>query len=188
MRKIAIVIALLFTFGFTAEAQNYIVVDTEKIFKSLDDYNSALKEIDELGERYQENVDEAFKKVETMYNEYQEQRAYLSERIRQEREELIIENEKRINEYQQNIFGQGGELMKKRVELIKPIQDKVFETINKFAKDNNFEMVLDIASNPSIIYYSQKADKTEDIVKLLGGELKNEENREDKIENIEILN
>lgn len=185
MRKIAVVMAILLTGAFVVQAQNFIVVDTEKIFKSLQEYNNALEEVDKLGEKYQENVDEAFAKVEKMYEEYQQQRMRLSETARREREDVIIENEKRINEYQQKIFGQGGELMQKRIELIKPIQDRVFEAINKFAENNNFDMVLDISSNPAIIYHSPKADKTNDIIRLVGGKPESEGN---KVEDIKILN
>lgn len=168
MRKISILAALFLMIGIAAQAQNYMVVNSEKIFKSLVEYNDAIKEVDELGEQYQKNIDDAFGKVEQMFNQYQEQKAYLSENTRIKREDIIIENEKTINEYQQKVFGQDGELLKKRVELVKPIQDKVFEQINSYAKENNFEIVLDIASNPMILFYSPSIDKTDTIVDILG--------------------
>ena len=85
---------------------------------------------------------------------------------RQAREDAIIAREKEVNKYQEQIFGQQGDLMKKRVELIKPIQDKVFGIINKYAQDNGYGLVLDIAASPMVLYYAPSADKTEDIIKL----------------------
>lgn len=133
---IAIVATLLLTMGLATqvEAQNYMVVNSQLIFKSLDEYNKATEEVDALGKQYQKNIDEAYAKVEEMFNQYQEQKGYLSQTTRNERENLIIENEKRINEYQEKVFGQGGDLMKRRVELIKPIQDNVLRLLRSLQR------------------------------------------------------
>lgn len=57
--------------------------------------------------------------------------------------------------------------MKKRTELIKPIQDKVFAAINQYAEANKYTMVLDVVNNQTLLYYSPSLDKTQDIINLL---------------------
>lgn len=150
-----------------AYAQNYMVVNTETVFKSVSEYNKALETLDEMGEKYQKQVDDAFAEVEQMFNTYQSQKAYMSQSTREQKEDEIINREKEINRFQEQVFGQEGELMKKRVELIKPIQDRVFEAINSYAKNNGYELVLDIAANPTILYYAPSADKTQVVINLL---------------------
>lgn len=166
MKKFVIMAALALV-AFSAQAQNYMVVNTETIFKSITAYNNANTTLDNLGKQYQKEVDDAFAEVEKMYNDYVSQRAYLSESARVTRENAILDREEEITKYQESIFGPEGELMKKRVELIKPIQDRVFEAINKYAAANGQAIVLDIANNPTVLYYAPSADKTEEIIKLV---------------------
>ena len=64
--------------GWCAYAQNYMIVDSEKIFKSIDAYNTAIKDLDKMAEDYQKQVDDKFAEIETLYNNYQQQKASLS--------------------------------------------------------------------------------------------------------------
>lgn len=150
-----------------AAAQNYMVVNTEKIFTSIEAYSNANKQLENLGNQYQKQVDDAFAEIEKMYNDYMEVKQFLSASSQRTREDAILDREQEVLEFQEKIFGQEGELMKKRVELIKPIQDKVFNAINKYAEANGFAVALDIANNPMILYYSPKADKTQEIINIV---------------------
>lgn len=148
-------------------AQNYMVVDSEKIFKSISSYNNALQQIETLAEDYQKRVDAKFQEVETLYNNYVAQRAALSDATRQQREQQILQLEQQATEYQESIFGTDGELMKKRMELIQPIQQKVFQTIENFSKQYGYDLVIDISANPTVLYYSTKVDFTQRIIDAL---------------------
>lgn len=150
-----------------ASAQNYMVVDSEKIFKSVSAYNDALEKIESLAEDYQKKVDAKFAEVENLYNSYMSQRASLSETTRQQYEQAILEREAEATEYQESLFGTDGELMNKRVELIQPIQERVFDTIENFSKQYGYDLVLDISANPTVLYYSTKVDFTDRIIEAL---------------------
>ena len=150
-----------------ASAQKYCVIDSEKIFKSLDAYNKAMTQLDELGKAYQAEVDNMYKNVETIYNNYMAQRESLSASSRTTIEQHILRKEEEAQKYQQDVFGENGTLMKKRIELIKPIQEKVFAAIEKYAKANGYELVLDKASNASILYFGSAIDHTDEIIKEL---------------------
>ena len=163
------ILMLAMTIGLAtvASAQNYAVVDSEKIFKSIEAYNTAITELDNLAEQYQKQVDEKFEAVETLYNTYMERKASLSEASQKANEENILKKEKEASEFQESLFGSEGELMKKRLEMIQPIQKKVFETIEQYAQQKGYDMIIDIAQNATMLYYSSKADKTEEIIKLV---------------------
>jgi len=102
-----------------------------------------------------------------MYETYQSQKGYLSEINRNAREEEIIKREKDIKKYQQEVFGPEGDLIKKRLELIKPIQERVFAAINQYAETNQITMVIDRANNQTLLYYAPALDKTNAIITLL---------------------
>lgn len=161
--------ALTLIMGLTvsASAQNYAVVNSEKVFKSVEKYNAAITQLDELAKQYQQQVDAKFEEVEKLYNAYMQRKATLSEASQQANEENIIKKEQEATEFQESIFGTDGELMKKRLELIQPIQKQVFAAIEEYAKQKGYDMVIDIAQNATMLYYSPKADHTEAIIALL---------------------
>lgn len=150
-----------------ASAQKYCIIDSEKVFKSLEEYNNALTKLDELGKEYQTEVDKRYKSIETLYNGYMQQKAALSASTRTSIEQQILQKEEAVQKYQQDIFGENGELMKKRVELIKPIQTKVFGAIEKYAKENGYDLVLDKASNASLLYFNTAIDHTAQVIEYL---------------------
>ena len=167
MRKIIIALmAVLMTAGI-ASAQNYMVVYSEKVFKSITEYNDALEQIEKLATQYQKEVDAKFANVEKMYNSYMQQRASLSLSAQQQQEQLILQREAEATEYQESLFGSDGELMKRRISLIQPIQERVFDTIESFSKQYGYDLVIDISANPTILYYSTKVDFTERIIEAL---------------------
>jgi len=151
----------------TLRAQNCIVVNSEKIFKSLPAYNAAIATLDKLAEQYQKQVDARFEEVETLYNAYMAQKATLSSNARQTREEAILAKEDEATEYQESIFGQEGSLMKKRVELIEPIQKQVFAAIEAYAKRAGATVVIDSANNPTLLYSDPAADRTQQVIATL---------------------
>lgn len=150
-----------------ASAQKYCVIDSEKVFKSLEEYNKALTTLDELGKAYQTEVDTKYKSVETLYNNYMAQKSTLSASTCASIEQQILQKEEEAQKYQQEVFGEEGALMKKRLELIKPIQTKVFAAIEKYAKEKGYDLVLDKASNASILYYGESIDHTAQIIEEL---------------------
>lgn len=162
---LALVLAMM-TAGM-ASAQNYMVVDSEKVFKSISSYNTALDNIEKLAEQYQQQVDAKFAEVEQLYNSYMQQRASLSEAYRQQYEQMILQKEAEATEYQESLFGTEGELMKKRMELIQPIQQRVFSAIESFSRQYGYDLVIDISANPTILYYSSKVDYTDKIIAAL---------------------
>lgn len=165
-RVILTALFALATLGI-ASAQKYCVIDSEKVFKSLDEYNKAMTQLDELGKAYQTEVDNKYKSIETLYNNYMAQKAALSAQARQSIEQQILAKEEEVQKYQQEVFGDEGALMKKRIELIKPIQTKVFTAIELYAKANGYDLVLDKASNASILYYGSTIDHTAQVIEQL---------------------
>ena len=78
MKRLILTIALVLGLSVAASAQNYAVVNSEKIFKSIEAYNAAIKQLDELADGYQKQVHEKFAEVERLYNAYMARRSSLS--------------------------------------------------------------------------------------------------------------
>ena len=167
MKKMIIALMAVVMSVGVASAQNYMVIDSEKVFKSIAAYNEALEDIEQLATQYQDAVDKKFAEVENLYNSYMQQRSSLSMSAQQQYEQLILQKEAEATEYQESLFGTDGTLMNKRLELIQPIQERVFNTIESFSKQYGYDLVIDISANPTILYYSTKVDFTDRIIEAL---------------------
>ena len=166
MKRLILIAAFVLSAG-TLAAQNYIIVNSEKVFKSIDAYNTALSTLDKLAEQYQDLVDAKFAEVETLYNNYMNQNASLTAATRQARENDILAKEKAAQEYQETLFGNDGTLMKKRIEMIEPIQKQVFSAIEAYAKQVGADVVLDSANNPTLLYSNPSVDRTQQVIDVL---------------------
>lgn len=166
MKRLILIAVFVLTAG-TLAAQNYIIVNSEKVFKSIDAYNTALSTLDKLAEQYQDMVDAKFAEVETLYNNYMNQKASLTAATRQARENDILAKEKAAQEYQETLFGNDGTLMKKRIEMIEPIQKQVFSAIEAYAKQVGADVVLDSANNPTLLYSNPSVDRTQQVIDVL---------------------
>ena len=167
MRRLFIILAAVIIGIGAASAQKYIVVDSEKIFRSLADYNTAMTTLDNLAKEYQTKVDNAYAEVESLYNTYMAQKANLSAAARNTREAEILAKEKAAAEFQQSVFGNDGVIMKRRIELIQPIQKRVFAAIENYAKSGGYDMVVDSAANAAMLYHSEAVNHTQNIIELL---------------------
>lgn len=168
MKKLIILSFCLFcSVTLFAQSKGSIVVDSEKIFKSVAKYNEAISSLDELAEEYQAKVDSEYESIEKMYNEYMAQKSYLSDSARNIREAAIINKEKEVAELQESLFGSEGTLIKTRVELIKPIQEAIFAIIKTYATDNGYDVVVDSSNNATLLYVGPESDKTEEIIQII---------------------
>ena len=126
-----------------------------------------MTQLDELAKSYQAEVDNKYKSIESLYNSYMAQKNSLSMSSQATIEQQILKKEEEAQKFQKEVFGDEGTLIKKRVELIKPIQERVFAAIEAYAKANGYELVLDKASNASILYFGSAIDHTDKIIEKL---------------------
>jgi len=159
----------LFTVALTslAFAQRIAYVDVTAVLESLPDYQKAQEQLDKVATQWRQEIAQEQDHIKGMYSKYQAEQVMLSEEMKKQREEEIMNKEKEVREMQRQKFGPEGALFKKREELVKPIQDKVYAAITKFAEDKGFEYVFDKGSASGMLYADPKYDKTEDIKTML---------------------
>ena len=156
-------------FGTFANAQTkFCFVDTEYILKHIPEYKSAQTQLDDISAEWQKEIDTRYAAIEKMYKSYQAEQVLLSDEIKAKREQEIVDKEKQVKEFQKQKFGFQGELYKKREELIKPIQDKVFEAVSKYADQYSYGVIFDKSGDATMLYTSAKLDKSNDIITALG--------------------
>ena len=167
MKKIFLLLVLVFTIslGFS---QRYAYVDTEYILKNIPAYSAAQEQLDNLAVEWQKEIEEIYAQIDKMYKDFQAEKVLLTEEMRTKRENAIIDKEKEAKKIQKQYFGSEGELYKKRQELIKPIQDDIFNTVKEVASEGNYAVIFDTAGNMSMLYTDPKYDKSDDVLEKLG--------------------
>ena len=168
LQKLALTLAMVVMIPMVNYAQKFAYVDTEYILSLLPDYKSAQKKLNEIAEQWQKEVDGKYEGIDKMYKEYQAEKILLTPEQQKVREDEIISKEKEAKKFQQDKFGYEGELFKKRQELVEPIQDKVFETIQKIAKDDALDFIFDKSSDMTMLFSNAKYDKSDNVLTALG--------------------
>ncbi|RYD98578.1 MAG: OmpH family outer membrane protein [Sphingobacteriales bacterium] len=167
MKKIILGAVFVLCSGVAAMAQKYCVIDSKYILDKVPEYATAQKQLDNLSEGWQKEVDVKMEAVDQMYKSYQAERAMLNESMRAKREAEIVAKEKEAKDLQKRYFGYEGELFKKRQTMIKPIQDRVFNTVQQYATSRGFDIVYDKSGGITIFYADPKLDKSEEVIKLV---------------------
>ncbi len=159
--------AFLFTAG-NAYAQKYAYVDTEYILNKIPEYGDAQAELDELAVDWQKEIEAKFAKISEMYDKYRAEAVLLPEDIKQQREDEIVKMEKEAKALQKKYFGSEGDLFIRRQELIKPIQDKVYNAIEEMATRKNYDFIFDKAGELTILFADPNLDISNDVLEKMG--------------------
>jgi outer membrane protein len=152
----------------SAMAQKYGYVDTEYILNNIPEYEAAQKQLNQLAEDWKKQVDAKFQEVQKLYEEYQAEKALMSDEMKRKKEEEIMNAEEQARQLQEKYFGTEGDLGKKREELVKPIQDQVFNAVKELAEEGNFAVIFDTAGGASMLYTDPKFDYSDEVLKKLG--------------------
>jgi len=166
-RTIAVLGAFLFGLNF-AFAQKFGYIDSEFILSKMPEYAKAQNEIETFSAAWQKEIEEMQHKVDGLYSIYQAEQVLLTEEMKQERQAEIKKKETELKDYQKKVFGFGGLFFLKKQELIKPLQDKVFDAVSKVSKANRLAIVFDKSAELVMIYTDPRHDYTDFVLEELG--------------------
>jgi len=168
MKKVSLLVfGILFCVLF-AGAQRYAVIDSKFILERIPDYADAQRRLDQFSNSWQQEIDQKQGALDKMYKDYDAEQVMLTEALRKKREDEIFNKEKELRELQKKRFGFEGDVFKKRQELIKPIQDKIYNAIQKLASEKQYDFILDKSEGITVIFADPKLDKSDDILRILG--------------------
>jgi outer membrane protein len=154
--------------AFTLSAQRFVIVDINAVLEKLPEYKKAQTELDNISATWRQQIAEEYDKIKSMYNKYQAEQVLLSNEARKAREEEIIAKEDMVRELQKEKFGPEGQLFRKRLELVQPIQERVYKEIESFASDRGYDFIFDKSGNAGLIFYNPDYDKTQDVMRIMG--------------------
>jgi outer membrane protein len=168
MKKTIVIIALALFCSVAFSQTKFAYVDTQYILDNIPEYTAAQDKLDEQSVTWQKEIEVKFKEVDSLYKKFETESVLLPEDTKKKRENDIIAKEKAAKDLQKQRFGTNGDLFKKRQELIKPIQDKVYNAIEDIATDGGYGIIFDKSGSLTMLYSNPKLDKSDDVLDKLG--------------------
>ena len=168
MIKNLIVSALFMAAIMNCNAQRYAVIDSKYILQKLPEYKDAQKKLDQFSDQWQQEIDKKSADLDKMYKQYDAEQVMLSDELKKKREDELFNKEKELKDLQKKRFGYEGDIFKKREELIKPIQDRVYNAVQRLAVSKLYDFILDKSEGITVIFADPKLDKSDDVLRELG--------------------
>lgn len=148
--------------------QKFAFVDTEYILQNIPEYGDAQEQINQLSAKWEKEIKALRTKVDALQREYQTESVLLTDDQKRKKEEEISAKEQEMMTLQMDYFGPEGQLFTKRIELIQPIQEKIYNAINQIALIKNYAFVFDKASGTTVLYCNEKNDISDDVIDEIG--------------------
>lgn len=168
MKKTLLLSIAFLGLAFASQAQRYAIIDTKYILSKIPEYRDADTKLQQIGSQWQKEIDDKQTALDKMYKNYEAEQFMLTDELKKKREDELFLREKDVRELQKRRFGYEGDLFKERQKLVKPVQDKVYNAIQKMAVARAYDFVLDKSEGITIIFADPKLDKSEDVLKELG--------------------
>jgi outer membrane protein len=167
--KVFFIFAISILTSLSIHAQTkYAIINTKYILDKIPEYKEADKKLKALGDQWQQEIDQKQMTLDKMYKNYEAEQFMLSDDLKKKREDELFVKEKELRDLQKKRFGYEGDLFKERQKMVKPIQDKVYNAVQKLATARGYDFILDKSEGITIIFADPKLDKSDDVLKELG--------------------
>jgi len=173
MKRTVLFFTMVILAAIMVRAQKFAYVDTEYILDNIPEFAEAQSQLDEISVQWQKEIETKFAEVDKMYKDYQTQSVLLPDDMKKKKEQEIVDKEKDAKNLQRTRFGKDGDLFKKRQELVKPIQERVYNAIQEIANSNNYAVIFDKGGSLTMMYANPKYDISDEVLDNLGASLSN---------------
>lgn len=168
MKTKTILFFSLFLFSSALFAQLKIgYVDSDTIMDKLPDAQDARQQLDALIQEWQTELNQMEAEWKTKYDDYEKRKLILSDQTRADVESELVKLEQKIIEFREKKFGANGELFTKQDELMKPVQNKVFNIIQTIAQELELDFVFDRSGGVIMLYAKEEHDITNLVLEKL---------------------
>ena len=156
MKKLFFALTLALASTGSIVAQKTAYVDLDYILNNVPEYKSAQEQLDQISIQWQKEIETRLTEVDRLYKAFQAEEILLTQDMKKKREDEIIAKEKEAKELQKQHFGVDGDLFKKRQELVKPVQDKVYNAIKELAEKQMIAILFNKSAELNILFASPK--------------------------------
>ncbi len=152
----------------TSYGQRYAVIDTRYILSKMPEYADADVQLKKMSTQWQREISRSQSELDRMRKDYQAEQYMLTDELRKKREIEIANKEKAVRDLNTRYFGYEGELFTQRKRIVQPIQDKIYNAVQKMAVARGYDFILDKSEGITVIFADPKLNKSDEILSYLG--------------------
>ena len=161
------------SFGISfAYCQKYAYIDSDYILSNVPAYSDAKAKLDKLADRWTKEIEQRYQVLSMKKENFAREEVLLPKEEKKKRKEEIETLELEAMQMQKLRFGVNGDYFQKRQELIKPIQDQVFDAMQDVASKRNYAFVFDKANQSTLVFADVKFDISNNVLKKMGFSVK----------------
>jgi outer membrane protein len=166
--RLVLLFLLVFLVSLHSEAQKFGYIDMEFITSKMPEYQKAQSDVDKFSERWAKEIQDKYSEIDRLQRLYQAEEILLTDDLKRKRQQEISDKEKEAREYNSKIFGMEGMLFQKKKELIKPLTDQIYKSVERVARQRRVDFIFDKSSEFMIIYSNPVHDYTDYVIEDLG--------------------
>jgi Skp family chaperone for outer membrane proteins len=157
------------------KSQSIAYIDMEYILENVSEYLEAQNTLNEKVEIWRKKLDKQARYIEVLKTDLANEKAILTEDLIIERENEISLKQEELRRLESLYFGPNGDMFNLRKELVKPIQDQIYNAIQDIAAKKRYDFVFDKSTEPIMLYSNKKYDISELILATINKDRKREE-------------
>ncbi len=166
MKRIAV--AVLVAFPALMLGQSKIAhINSEAIMQALPEAVDAQRSLDALVAQWETELQKMQDDWKKKFDEYDKKKLILTDQARADQEKQLRELDQGIADFRNRKFGQSGELFQKQNEVMKPIQNKMFQVLSEIAKEDGYDYIIDKSGDVLILYANEKNDLTQKVLQRM---------------------
>lgn len=183
MKKNILSIVLLLITSITVAQKNQRIayIDMEYILQNIPEYLEAQNSLDAKVEKWKTRLDKEARAIEVLKTDLTNEKAILTKELIEEREEDITIKQESLRRLESLYFGPNGDMYNLRKQLVKPVQDQVYNAVQTIASRKQYDFVFDKSSELVMLYSNKKHDISDLVVKMINIDQKKQD-KKDKIE------
>lgn len=170
MKKLCcfVLLSVMALWSNAAQAQRFGYIDSEFILQKMPGFATAQAEAEKLSQAWQKEIEAMRAELEKLQKSYQAEEILLTPDMKVKRQEEISRKDTELREFQRKMFGFEGALFKRRQELVRPVQDELFEAVEKVVRKRGLNIMFDKSGDLVMLYTDPRHDYTELVLEELG--------------------
>lgn len=160
MKKYFLLVVLLFTVTNFWSQRNQLIafIDMEYILENVPEYLQAQNTLDAKVAKWLKKLDDQARHIEVLKTDLANEKAILTKDLIEEKEEEITLKQQELRRLESLYFGPKGDMFLVRKQLVKPIQDQVYNAIQSIAARKKYDFVFEKSSDLIMLYSNKKYD------------------------------
>lgn len=164
MKRTALALLLVLCWVAVPAQTKIAHINSEAIMQALPEAIDAQKSLDVLVAQWEGELQKMQADWKRKFDEYDKRKLILTEQVRADQERELRDLDQKVSEYRNKKFGQNGELFQKQNEVMKPIQNKMFQVLEDIAREDGYDYILDKSGEVLLLYASDKRDLTQKVL------------------------